>query len=305
MNHYIARFYFKDARSPEEIFCSIAQALSQWEPASGKFSDFHIDRESIGNSVVSHRGELTLEDLLHAARGMNDPAYTLMADTTYRCWQKSEDGKGMEQRESLLSIFTMGGDSHDLGVNGQVQMAFRIRPYIKQDPRRDEFNQYVEKNLISMADFMISLAKRLDASSMKIYEEYMLNIPLNAHAAYYRDTQAVQDDLHFIAEIWERGLPAYRLGAIKNGNPEDLKDVTDRRDAAWKDQMMNALNELLPIKAMPTAEDIRTVLHSRWHDYCNTNEGYVVLDYPFYMNNMLDGFYIEVLNQAAGMKLDS
>lgn len=305
MNHYIARFYFKDARSQEEIFCAVAQALEQWEPASGMFSNFGIDRESFGNRVVSLKGELTLEDLLHAVRGMNDPAYMLTADTTYRCWQKSEDGKGMEQRESLLGIHIRGEDSYDLRVNGQVEMVFYVRPYIKLDPRRDEVNQYVEKNLISMADFMISLAKRLDASSMKIYEEYMLNMPLNAHAAYYRDTQALQDDLRFIAEIWERGLPEHRLGAVKDGNPEDLKHVIDRRDAAWKDRMMNALNELLPIKAMPTAEDIRTVLHSRWHDYCNINEGYVVLDYPFYMNNMLDGFYIEVLKQAAGMKLDS
>jgi len=313
MNYHVARFYFRDARSPGELFSKIVQALAQWKPASGKFEDFDVERESSHNRVVSLRGEFGLEELLHAASGMNDPEFMLGVDTSYRCWWDSEDGNGMEQRDSLLSIYTTGVDWHkwaniDLRIRGQVEMYFHLAPYNElmagTNPRQDEINQYVEMNLISMSDFMLSMAQKLDATSMKIYQEDMLQIPLNAHLAYYRDTQALQDDLRFIAEIWKRGLPPYSLGPVKDGNPEDLERVVYRRDEAWKDRMMNALSELLPIKAMPTAEDVRAVLHSRRHDYCDRNEGFAVLDYPFYMNSMLDRFYIEVLKQAAGMSLD-
>ena len=312
MNYHLARFYFRDARLPGDIFCTIVQALSQWKPASGKFEDFDVDRERCLNQVVSLRKELTVEEALHAACGMNDPDFMLHVGTTYRCWWDSENG--MEERDSLLFFFAMGVDWEktsrpDLRMGGQAEIFFHLAPYNElmagTNPRQDEINQYVEKNLISMSDFMLNLAQKLDATSMKIFQGDMLQIPLNAHAAYYRDTQALQDDLRFIAEIWERGLPAYSLGAVKDGNPEDLERVIYRRDEKWKDRMMNALNALLPIRAMPTAEDVRAVLHSRRHDYCDINEGFAVLDYPFYMNSMLDRFYIDMLKQAAGMSLDS
>jgi len=47
-------------------------------------------------------------------------------------------------------------------------------------------------------------------------------------------------------------------------------------------------------------------LQSQRHDYYSVGGGGIALhDFPFYMNSMLDRFYIEMLRQAAGIELDS
>lgn len=317
MDPNVISFYFTDAPPPGDLFCTIAQELAKWEHGSSNFRYFDVDRNGRYNMVFENDGKLTLEELLKTARGRNDPACQLFTEARYWCWHDS-DGK-MEQANTAIDLYTRGVDYHNRGnadqrIHGLAELCVLVPPYNEllssKNPRQAEINQYREKNLSALAEFLMNLARTVGASSMKIYRGDLFAMPLNASLAYYRDTQALLDDLRFISEIWEQGLPDYGLGALKDGDAEDLERVIcDKRDhwstiSDWGERLLDDLKALLPIKAMPTEEDVDRVLQSERHDNYRYGESFTVLNYPFYMNGVLDRFYIEVLKQAAGMPLE-
>lgn len=324
MKYFNVRFYFRDAPPPGDLFCTIAQALAEWEQGNNKFLYFRVARDDGHARVVDKKGEFTLEELLKAARGMNDPAYELYTRASYRCWW-DEDGK-VEDLNTALMLFTQGTDwfrfaNIDHRLEGLTRLTFIASPYDElpsdNDPHHEEINRYteevnrhIEENLETLSEFLMSLALTVGASSMKIFRDDVFHMPLNASFAYYRDAQALLDELRFISEIWENGLPAYEIGALKDGNAKDLERVIYENRYAewagrkWRDRLMDDLKTLLPIKAMPTEEDVERVLKSGRHDYYNVGDGFAVQDYPYYMNCMQDRFFVDVLKQAAGMPLE-
>jgi hypothetical protein len=156
----------------------------------------------------------------------------------------------------------------------------------------------VERRLDALLQVLTALTERLQPYSMKVVMEGHRAVP-EAGLAYYSDLSGVVEDLRFLRREWEQGLD------YGYNRPTPLRETWRAWLGAYapetarvQRQLWHDLDETLRYAAVATAGDVQAVMASGRQDWYHCSRGQMVMHYPFFMNETLTDFYVDLLRQA-------
>lgn len=145
---------------------------------------------------------------------------------------------------------------------------------------------------------MTRVAGAVRPRSLKLFVDHGDRLPFNAHVAYYADAAAAAGDVAWVARLWRDGLPGY-LAPLRAFDPGrhhwalDERRSPDRQKELWADldARMGAAD-----RATPAA--VERALRRTTLDVLRVGDGFIVLNYPFFLGGFVDRFLVDVLAEA-------
>lgn len=247
----------------------------------------------------------TLDAVLEAiAATPFDDTEAMAVRAALPCWRVGD--AGMEYSWVAVEAQVLGDaygvrNHEDLRLCGVAQLTFApIRPYcVDVTGAQAPYNEKVEANLQELLGVVTALARRLAPVSIKVFADAGLYLPINAHAAYYRDNAAALDDLRYLQEVWHAGLPGHRippLGEIPTaGVRAALHEWRSPEQTAALWQRLRAC-----IDHAPQLDDLQWALTSQRFDTLTDGASFIVLELPHFVNAFVDRFFVEALEHAGG-----
>lgn len=304
-----ARFYLNDSPNPADTFLRMINEISSWSAASGEWSSFKIAEGTRHNTVLKRGGTHSVTELKKLIPKNMDAENLISATTSFKCW-RFRDGKAEESSVGLW-VEAWGTEfgkrnEGDLRLGGLAAMTvFTVGPFCAVvdkpgDPLADRLNAKVEDNLNDLTNLIFRLIERLEPSSTKLYSGDGLFLPFNAHLVYHRTEDGFIEDLHFLADVWRKGLAAQQIPSFDHFQPKEQSPAFH----GWRSEESRVLlwerfNHLLPRLPDVTTQTVQGLLRSGHFDNYNLTCGTAVLEYPFFLNSFLDRFYLELLESAS------
>lgn len=308
MTDYIEfRFYFDAPRpQPDELLCRMARVLGGTPQVENAFAALTTYRRHRHTRELVSAGGLNAEQLCQEARGKRDPELGLSTNIAFPCWRFGDDDT--PERGTVGIELESWGDEWlalhwgDRRVGGEAAVSLmRPSPFLaltkrSKSPQRDAINVKVEENLEELTQLFFRLIEELKPRSVKLYNSASFRFPMNAQLAYFRDESVVLDDLAWIAELWEQGLPSRKMPPLAQTPKEDVRYVFHEwRTSEMHQALRQRLGELVPRYKDVKVEDVQRLIGSGRFDNYTNEIGFTVLEYPHFLNAFVDRFYLELL----------
>lgn len=283
----------------------LVELVEDWKNTDEQWQKLCIHEDSLSNEVLNLSGPLTREELgaaleKHQGGGM----LRISTRTALSCWRFH----GMEANEGFLPIWVeswgrefaaSGGRDYD--VEGDAALALSsVGPYCAlrsstSDPSVNRINEHVEENLEKLLELLLAIADTLRPAAMKVFTDRGMYQPLNAHAVFFRDAEALLDDFRFLRRLWNEGLPGYQTAPLRNSLDQPDRDMLHGwRDEAAQRTLITRLNRVIHLAEHIGVDDLERIDWERFDSYEGT-AGRMVLEYPHFINAFVDRFYLELL----------
>ncbi len=300
------RFWTTEHLGVDATFMHLIAAASSWSPLIDQWQGIKIVEHTIHNGVRTINEPLSSVALRQIVRGYDRPTYRIVTGRGFTCWRfaglQATPGCLRVQLESWGTTYAQR-HGRDIRMEGDAAVSIQhVGPYCMlldadATPAVQAVNQRVEENLTALTDLLFRCIETLHPSAVKVFVDAADYLPFNAHVAYYGSEDVIINDIAFISEVWEHGLPAYRIPPLKQVEPgtsdtvfHPWRSVTARQ--ILKQQLALGLPQVPHVT--PTA--IQHVLGSGAFDTYTLPRGVMVLEYPDFMNAFIDRFYLAVLN---------
>jgi hypothetical protein len=303
-----ARLYFDAEPAPARVFSQLIEAVSAWREGNAPWQGLRVHAGARREVVFRDDAPLDTAALAALAARFGETSQQLSTRTSYDCWRFQ--GRTPVAGSSLAWVEAWGDEyGRDRGEDVRRiwgSATFTISdcgPYCAiidaQDPAaaavNEAVNERVEDNLDRLTKLIFRIVEAVEPASLKVFTDQGAFLPFNAHLAYYASEARVLEDVRLIAELWQTGLPRHQLPA--------LEDITDGHSIAfhwWRNdesrrRLAAALGDRIQRAPGLTTEDVQRVLASGKFDSYSAPRGFVLLDYPHFMNAFLDRFFLELL----------
>jgi hypothetical protein len=302
------RLYFDAEPASRSVFAQLVDAITAWGEANAPWQGLRV---SGPQRQVIHRDDAPLEPsaLTAAAACFGDGAHQISSRISYRCWRFH--GRTAEPGSSLAWVEAWGdryGEARGEDVRriwGSAAFTIAdVGPYCAvleaSDAEVAAVNQRVEDNLERLTKLIFGFVGTLRPASLKVFTDQGLYLPFNAHLAYYASEARLLDDVRLVAEVWRRGLRDHQV--------PPLAEVSDGKSIAfhwWRSdearhRLATKLGGRIERAAAATTDDVGRILASGRFDTYTAPIGFVVLDYPHFMNAFLDRLFVELLDERTG-----
>jgi hypothetical protein len=301
-----ARLYFDSEPAPARLFTQLVEAVAAWGDGNAPWQGLRV---SGPRRAVIHRDDQPLETaaLVAAAAPLGGPSQQIASRISYRCWRFR--GQTAELGSSVAWL-----EAWDDGY-GQVQgedvrrvwgsAAFTIAdcgPYCALLDASDaaaKINERVEENLERFTRLIFGIVEAVQPAALKVFTDQGAYLPFNAHLAYYASEARVLEDMRLIADVWQRGLPGHQL--------PPLAEISDAKSIAfhwWRNdeqrrRLWTSLASWVPRAGEITAEDVQRAVASGEFDTYSAPRGFIVLDFPHFVNAFLDRFFLTTIGRPA------
>jgi hypothetical protein len=296
------RLYFS-APSSIERFEALVEALEDSPLANHTWHGFRVATRRPLQYRVHRDDRMTAAQVREAAReaglGIDED---LGSYTSLRCWRRDDDGM---VEGSVVAYLNVYGDEYirmneeDPRMAGQAAITLsHAAPFVVDITGQDAtYNEKVEQNLDNLTGLMVDLANALQPDALRLFTDQGLYLPFNSHLSFFRRAEIVLEDIELLRQVWKHGLPLHRVpplhsytGGVQNGALH-LDRTPAQRHELW--QRLTA-----GLGHTPTVDDVHAILTSGRFDTLTKGEGFVVLEYPHFVNSFVARFYLEVLEHA-------
>lgn len=302
-----ARFWFdQQDYAPEVSFLNMVGAISRWPKAIVEWQGLRIVDYSTDQTVLNVKDKLSTEEVEHLAIGYKGSSLKWATALVYRCWRF----KGLKADEGFMRLGVEAwGNTYaerhgrQMRMEGNASMSTQtVGPYCaiidtEKFPEAKEVNDRVGDNLEDLADVLYGVVNFVKPRYMKVFNDAGEFFPFNAHLAYYSALSQVVDDIQLIAELWEHGLPSYKITALRDIDPIK-KDFYFHpwRDGETRSKLKQRFDSTISRVSRVNNETLQRVISSERFDIYNLPEGFAILEYPHFFNSFLDRFYLEILD---------
>jgi hypothetical protein len=299
------RLYFDAEPVASRLFAQLVEAVSAWHEEAARWQGLRVI--SAPQRTTIHRDDSLLDtrSLITAAAQFEDRSQQISSRISFPCWRFQ--GRKAERGSSLAWVESWGDDygrSHGEDVRRVWgSAAFTIAdcgPYCAvvdaTDAAASAVNERVEENLDRLTQLMFRIVETCQPASLKVFTDQGAFLPFNAHLAYYASEDRLLDDARLIADVWRRGLPGHQL--------PPLGDIADGRSIAfhwWRSEesrrrLVAALGDRISRVETVQAADVQRALASGEFDNYSMPPGFMVLEFPHFLNAFLDRLFFRLLD---------
>lgn len=297
-------WYPEVQKSIDDRFASMAKVVSAWSQSIDEWQGLKItgiDRQDV---ILDISEALSLDELLRTVHGYNKSTYRMVSGHAFQCWRFQ--GGQATPGYARLQLECWGNDyarrqQRDLRLEGQAAIYINhVGPYCMvldpADRSAEEANQKVEENLSHLTDLLFGLIEASQPCSAKVFVDEAHSMPFNAHLFYFNNNTMVIEDLKFIYELWEHGLPTYHIPPLKSeDSKEKMMIFHPWRSSESRRTLHQRFSESISQLPLIFESSVQKVLSSSDFDHYTMPIGTTVLEFPDFMNAFLDRFYLAVL----------
>lgn len=292
------RIWFSDSELLDR-FKTLLLTIDSWSEVAGLWDGLRIvdAQSSRSNTVFQSRDEMSTEEILLVVK--NYANLSTVKISTGRPIQYFQKNKPETTALTRLGVSvwsnlyaTKYGELIDIEGNGEIFVQ-SVDPYVTAvNAGVLGQNSAVEKNLEFLTNLLQEVSKLGLVTKFKTFSDAGMKLPFNAHFVFYRDINQVIDDRKFLNNIWKNGIKSYDLEPLSKlaSNQTDFV-FHEWRNQQTTEKLVKNMNEFFGGK---TNFDLSfdQIKQSGIFDTYESNKGFMVLDYPYFMNAFLDKFYL-------------
>jgi hypothetical protein len=310
MQAKILLYFYQQNYSLLETFSNVIDTIVNWKNADDLFQGLAVEGKESFNNLLENDSEMTVGDIVKIASGYNHSENLFASGVAFECWRFK--GGEAYRGHSRMDIDAWGF-GHEMSVKRDVAVEGLCRLYLnnsgqfcavigEKENEYKEANERVQNNLDDLTDLQLSLASSVNPMVLRVVPDGGLSIPLNSNSTFFSSYSDVIADLNFIGKIWEDGLPKYQeMPPLKNYDPEPHEYLLHEwRTESQRHELWNRLSRVVDRIPSVTESNVESILKSGRFDFYETDEyeGFLVLEEPFYFNNFIDRFYLEILEKV-------
>lgn len=302
------RFWYNNNQvSIDERFLAMVEWISKWPQISTSWQGLQALERNVQKAVLDVNKELSFEEMKAAVRGYNKETYCLSTGIGFKCWRFKGDEVSPGYARIHLQVWGIEyAKRHfrDPRIEGDASIFITpVGPYcMVLDPPvgfPEDVNNKVAENLSDLTDMLFGLIDETKPISMKVFVEEAKLIPFNAHMVYFMNESMIIEDLKLIHELWEQGMSSYYIEPLRSADPvAEAITFHPWRKPALRQKVKQQLAEAISYLPYAREEAVRQVIASGMFDNYTMPIGVTVLEYPDFMNSLLDDFYIAVLHAS-------
>lgn len=227
--------------------------------------------------------------------------------TAVECWRF----QGLTPSKGFLPLWVeswgrdhAGSGGRDYEIEGDAALTLgSAGPYCVMQsavpsPDIDRVNERVEENLERLLALLLDIATTLRPTAMKVFTDQGVYQPLNAHAIFFRDAEALLRDVRLLDRLWNQGLPGYQTPALRESRAKlDREMLHTWRDEGRQRALVEWLSRVIPRALDVTVHDVESIDWTSFDNY-EGDAGRLILEYPHFVNAFVDHFYLKLLERA-------
>jgi hypothetical protein len=303
-----------DSISPRSFFILLLDIISEWQQQPLKWSSFAYGLDTPYNPALTVNDLPDVSAIKECLESITIDEQTVHYSATViiPCWRY--EGGQLTQGQAIMDIKSWGHDVRvlrfgDPRLEGYASISVHpAGPYWANidpgsDPLIARYNELVADNLDQLGQLIVLLSKGTPASSIRLFTDYGWKLPLNSHCTYFSSTQTVLDDLRFICELSVEGNERYHIPPLSVGNQDN--HALALSTLRTPDQRLECMRQLRSLAIYADRADHTLVLgalDTMPLEVHRAGTGFIIFDYPYYLNSFVDSFYFEVLRNASQIR---
>lgn len=297
------RLYFDPEPELARVFAQMVEAISTWGESNAPWQGLRVSGPQ--RQVIHRRDEEMQSDAVIAdAARFGDGSQQLSSRISFRCWRfhgrTAELGSSLAWVEAWSDGYAQvrGEDARRIWGSAAFTIA-DCGPFCAEIAAEDAataaVNERVADNLERLTALIFRIVETVKPASLKVFTDQGAYLPFNAHLAYYASEARVLEDLRLINHVWHQGLPGHQIPPFES--IVDGKSVAFHwwRNDEQRRKLAAAIGGRLVRANDVDEDDVRRVVASGNFDTYSAPTGFVLLDYPYFMNAFLDRFFITLL----------
>jgi hypothetical protein len=293
------RLYFRGNIPPMgERLCAMVTAFSAWPRGRGTWERLTVTAGGRPSHTLV-AGPVVPDAICAAVSGGHQDDESLSVQGSFRCRLVDPAAPLGEDGGVIVTLESWGARryrGHTRFYGGASFWIHDVKPFFVPGisrsptarPRSPDVVNAVYENLEALTEMMFCFIQALSPTAAKIFFNGSFPLPHNAHLAYYRDAQAVIDDVALISDVWRHGLPWKQ-------EPLDEKSFFDERRAPEERQRLRSeFQRFFDRGVLPTEAAVERLLASGRIDFHRMPVGWTILEYPDSMTHFVDRFFTEL-----------
>lgn len=285
----------------------LVETVERWTHAVEPWRAIRIQDGDAAPDVRQANETMHRDQVAGILAGRRGRALRVSLRTAVECWRF----QGLTPSKGFLPLTVecwgrdhAGSGGRDYEIEGDAALTLGAAgPYCAVQspggrPDIDRVNEHVEENLERLLALLLDLANTLRPTAMKVFTDQGVYQPLNAHAIFFRDAEALLRDVRLLDRLWNQGLPGYQTAALRESRAKlDREMLHTWRDEVRQRALVESLSRVIPGARDVIADDVARIDWTRFDNY-EGDAGRLVLEYPHFVNSFVDHFYLELLERA-------
>lgn len=276
--------------------------------ASFQIKNFSIARFAPGNIEFDSNQFMRSIELNEVLERLEAPEFTkLTAYFSIPIWRF----EGLTPIEgNIMAILSYWGNEYgktinfDQKIEGTAQLSIlSAGPFcaiLGGDTNADRVNQCVQDNIDLYLNVLQKLISDTEPEMVLTFTDVGEYTLTNAHLAYFQDASTISSHLlQFISQ--NKSVKLQKTGS--SFHIEGVKEswfFHNWRSESMRAELKQNLDTAFKMKAPRSYEKaLEGVLNSGKYDFFDRGSGFIVLNYPYFLNDFLDAFCIDVLKYDA------
>jgi hypothetical protein len=193
----------------------------------------------------------------------------------------------------------------DFATNGHAQISILDSgPFFEltdekvlQHPAANEINQKVEENAERFINILLAIADALPIEKMYVYSDLGDYLPVNAHIGYFSNRGILIAEANAYLQVLRQGEG--KIKPFQEVNPEtDPWYFHELRPEDQRRKLADRLTKVLAFAKPANASGLSKIFDSGAFDYFEKDESLMAMDYPFFANSFLDGFFLSLIEES-------
>lgn len=295
-------YFDRPCVNPAKLLQELIGACASWQPSIGVWEGILVCREDNAlNPVVQIRGVVSEAEIIERTAIGSTGELVVCTSLKYRL--RTGQGEAAEALVGLDSYVDRSEADPTELPNGCAEVTLFAPESYNVDRRGDGFQESlanVHANWLDVMSLLRLLAEAVDPSAIKMYERFGLKIPLNAMFAYYRDLEALKQDLRMIKHLYDHGWPRNFMPPLSELTDEDV-DSMFFGAAGWlaRLELLVRLSETIgnidSVDASHVAAARASDAYYFWEELCR-GESFALSGNDIPPSSLLWRFYLEVLS---------
>lgn len=304
----VNKIWFVEEKSLRGKLEDITTALGQLDFVAKEWTSLSVKGFKLSDRILEKEGPITTSELLEYTDNYKDQSVYFSAWSYMKCW-RFQGAKASFEHIPIVLVFWdqkhIDFYESDYHLEGDANLLVdKTGPFTalvnkKETEEIKRVNEHVEKNLELIQQVLFQIAYLPSVKMIKSFSAEGLYQPMNAHLVYFNSTKALVNDLKFLKELWDSGMPAYKTPPMsESGKHLDKFTFHPWRNTDISVALYDSIKPLLETIEFSDEDDIPEIDWEKFDNF-EHESGRIVLEYPHWVNYFVDRFYLELLQAFA------
>ncbi len=302
------RLWFSEKkRGSKDLFLNLLEIITAADMCQDHWSNLSIVENVPSNRIFKKVEKQTVPEIGALLESYQQENLKFTVYVPIKSWRFS--GAKAEEAFVQLAVSCWGkeygktiGFDHALEGNASISI-LSVGPYCKSALGESysqevvgQIDRLIEENIQLFTGLLLKIMEGIAIEKMLSFSDAGAYLSVNAHIACFASKEKIIQECEYLREILLKGNQSYQLRSIMDkGVVEDNHMFHEWRSEEDKGILCEKLLRALSHPVEITRSKVEVVFDSGKYDFFEGSKGIMILNYPFFANDFLDDFFLDML----------